>query len=282
MGDITAILQGRRRKREEDDDEDDDEREKSRYDRSSRSKRDDEKDKRRHRDIPRDESCSDNERRHRKDKRRKLERSRSWSPSSEKNKRYRHRSPLDKERSRSPEKRHRHRHRSSNDKERSKSPEEKNKRYRHQSSLDKQERLQKRGREKSQDSDPLEEFIGPQPISRPRGRGGIKGSSGMDDRFADGYDPKTDLQLQNDSLGDDDWDVSLEAIRDRQRWKQQGAERLRSAGFTEEQIKKWEDSGREKDERDVRWTKKGEDREWDRGKKTIALEDLLKGVSHRK
>jgi hypothetical protein len=64
---------------------------------------------------------------------------------------------------------------------------------------------------------------------------------------------------------EDDWDQALEALRDRQRWKQQGADRLRAAGFTDEEVKKWE-KGSEKTEEDVRWAKKGEGREWDRGK----------------
>jgi len=40
-----------------------------------------------------------------------------------------------------------------------------------------------------------------------------------------------------------------------------GAERLRAAGFTEEQIRKWEKGG-EKDIDDVKWSKPGEEREW--------------------
>jgi hypothetical protein len=90
----------------------------------------------------------------------------------------------------------------------------------------------------------------------------------MDSRFSDNYDPKTDVQLDSDAE-DDDWDQALETLRDRQKWKQQGADRLRAAGFTEEQIKSWEKSdgkGGEKSIEDVRWVKPGEGREWDRGK----------------
>jgi hypothetical protein len=53
-------------------------------------------------------------------------------------------------------------------------------------------------------------------------------------------------------------------------WNKLGAQRLRAAGFTDEQVKKWETSdsrGKEKSEEDVRWTKRGESREWDRGKR---------------
>jgi hypothetical protein len=68
-----------------------------------------------------------------------------------------------------------------------------------------------------------------------------------------------------DDADENDWDNAVEAFRDRQKWKQQGAERLRSAGFTEDQIHKWE-KGDKKDESDVQWNKAGGVREWDRGK----------------
>lgn len=116
------------------------------------------------------------------------------------------------------------------------------------------------------DSDPLGDIIGPKPPSpvRRRGRGTVSGSSAMDSRFDSGYDPKADVALNHDE-DDDDWDSALEALRDRQRWKEQGADRLRAAGFTDDQVNKWE-KGDQKNEEDVRWTKKGEQREWDRGK----------------
>ncbi|XXH05807.1 hypothetical protein Hte_012245 [Hypoxylon texense] len=117
------------------------------------------------------------------------------------------------------------------------------------------------------DSDPLEEIIGPAPAAkadiRRRGRGANSATSGIDSRFAPDYDPKRDVTPDPDD--GDDWDRAAEAFRDRQKWKQQGADRLRSAGFTEEQVKKWE-NGDEKDEADVRWIKAGAEREWDRGK----------------
>ena len=73
---------------------------------------------------------------------------------------------------------------------------------------------------------------------------------------------------------EDDWDQALEGLRDRQRWKQQGADRLRAAGFTQDEIDRWSKSG-EKREDDVRWAKPGEDREWDRGKVVDADGDVL-------
>lgn len=85
----------------------------------------------------------------------------------------------------------------------------------------------------------------------------------MDSRFSSDYDPKSDMQM-DDKDGHDDWDEALEALRDRAKFKQQGADRLREAGFTEEQVQKWE-KGEEKTIEDVKWNKAGE-REWDRGK----------------
>jgi len=115
-------------------------------------------------------------------------------------------------------------------------------------------------------------LIGPKPPPNvvPRGRGALRGASAMDSRFTPDYDPKSDVQPDGDTR--DDWDESLEALRDRAKFRQQGGDRLREAGFTEEQIKKWEKGG-EKSVDDVRWTKKGEGREWDRGKEADMDDD---------
>ncbi|OQO03250.1 hypothetical protein B0A48_11506 [Cryoendolithus antarcticus] len=111
------------------------------------------------------------------------------------------------------------------------------------------------------------ELPGPSPpsVARPRGRGAQKKSGGtMDLRFNDPtYDPSADVSLDEDV---DDWDEAQEALGDRAKWRSNRAARLREAGFSETDVKKWEGSGREKDDRDVRWTGKGESREWDRGK----------------
>jgi hypothetical protein len=111
--------------------------------------------------------------------------------------------------------------------------------------------------------------MGPAPPSNPpvrsRGRGTQNYASAIDNHFSSNYDPSADIQpdaQEDDSL---DWDQALEALRDRQKWKQQGADRLRAAGFTEKEVSKWEKGG-EKSEEDVVWAKKGEGREWDRGK----------------
>ncbi|KAI1652580.1 hypothetical protein F4813DRAFT_394534 [Daldinia decipiens] len=137
--------------------------------------------------------------------------------------------------------------------------------HHHQSRTSK--RTKRQSSHDSSDSDPLNDIIGPAPVKNftvhRRGRGANAATSGIDGRFALDYDPSKDVTPEQEDA--DDWDNAVEAFRDRQKWKQQGADRLRSAGFTEEQIKKWE-KGDTKDESDVQWTKAGGLREWDRGK----------------
>jgi hypothetical protein len=86
---------------------------------------------------------------------------------------------------------------------------------------------------------------------------------GIESRFSSTYDPTIDVRVGSDD--EDDWGDALEALRDRARWKKQGADRLKSAGFTDEQVRKWE-RGEGQNEEDVVWKGKGEAREWDRGK----------------
>ncbi|KAK3711851.1 hypothetical protein LTR37_009369 [Vermiconidia calcicola] len=120
----------------------------------------------------------------------------------------------------------------------------------------------------SDDSDPLSSFLGPKPPPTvlPRGRGAYKTSATIDTRFNPSYNPKTDVDLFPDESGErDDWDMALEALRDRAKWRVQGSKRLRDAGFTEKEVGKWEKGG-EKGVEDVTWRKRGEGREWDRGK----------------
>ncbi|KAI9709841.1 MAG: hypothetical protein M1828_002358 [Chrysothrix sp. TS-e1954] len=118
-------------------------------------------------------------------------------------------------------------------------------------------------------SDPLDAIIGPAPPNtRIRGRGAHDptASRSIDKHFTANYDPHTDIQPEAISSGsEDDWARALEGLRDRQRWIASGATRLREAGFSEEQVGRWERGG-ERDGRDVRWSKRGERREWDRGK----------------
>lgn len=112
---------------------------------------------------------------------------------------------------------------------------------------------------KTDDSDPLEEIIGPLPPPKvqARGRGAASAASGIDSRFSETYDPKLDLSAGDKESGDD-WDMVL----DRVKWRQQGAERLRAAGFTDKEISLWETGKKE----EVKYSKSGETREWDRGK----------------
>ncbi|CAN9295564.1 unnamed protein product [Alternaria alternata] len=86
---------------------------------------------------------------------------------------------------------------------------------------------------------------------------------GIESRFSSTYNPSTDVCVTSDV--EDDWGDALEALRDRARWQQQGADRLKAAGFTDAQVKKWE-RGDTQNEEDVVWTSKGQAREWDRGK----------------
>ncbi|KAI0886080.1 uncharacterized protein GGS22DRAFT_123814 [Annulohypoxylon maeteangense] len=123
----------------------------------------------------------------------------------------------------------------------------------------------------SSDSGSSEETIGPVPAKAPvvrrRGRGANATTSGIDNRFAPDYDPRKDItpEAEDQRQEDDEWSHAVEAFRDRQKWNQRGEERLLSAGFTEEQVKKWK-KGDQKDEADVQWATVGGLREWDRGK----------------
>lgn len=72
---------------------------------------------------------------------------------------------------------------------------------------------------------------------------------------------------------DDDWELALEALRDRARWRQKGEVRLREAGFNDSVVERWKNNAAftvgdqtEGSVEDVKWSKKGEGREWDRGK----------------
>jgi hypothetical protein len=152
------------------------------------------------------------------------------------------------------------------------------------------------------DSDPLEDLLGPLPPSadgghgispvHPRGRGAYRsGTSNIDTHFTSNYNPALDVQLEDEisnldsqpsrrpinslMMKNDDSDMALEALRDRALWKQRGAERLHAAGFNDQTIGRLMSksaldrpnaSEMEGKVEDVRWSKKGEGREWDRGK----------------
>lgn len=294
LGDIAAILGGRptkRRKTEgsgrnngsryvntssEDEKPEEKSRAKSGRIRESREDRNEGERSRDHRSHRRHRSTSEDRGRDRKE-RRKRDRSRSRSPREHRDKDWkkwdRSRSPREN-REKDPKRRNR-----SPRRKRSSSPEEDRSRdkshrsHRHRISPSRETRTEKESkkferapeRKPDYDSDPLDDIIGPPPPPKIkiRGRGTISNVSGIDSRFSANYDPTTDVQLDPDE--ENDWDQALEALRDRQKWKQQGADRLRAAGFTEEEVSKWEKGG-EKREADVRWAKQGEGREWDRGK----------------
>ena len=96
----------------------------------------------------------------------------------------------------------------------------------------------------------------------------------MDSHFSATYDPTLDVHPDSeDSAEEEDWDMALEALGDRQQWKRKQADRMREAGFGDDEIKKWEDGGKEKSERDLKWRKAGERREWDAGKAAPLVEE---------
>lgn len=178
------------------------------------------------------------------------------------------------DRSRSPDHRHKHRRRTSDASEsrhakyRDRSP--KSPRESHKSGS-RRRRSSPTGHSAS-DSDPLDDLIGPVPAPKPRGRGALAGSSGIDRRFSETYDPRNDVQMDDDDgpgAKNDNWDDAVEAFRDRQKLKQNQETRLRSAGFAESDIQKIQSNttgNGEKSEADVQWAKAGEKREWDKGK----------------
>ncbi|KAK3674360.1 hypothetical protein LTR78_005829 [Recurvomyces mirabilis] len=182
------------------------------------------------------------------------------------------------DRSSSPDDRKKRRRRSSSEdgRQRSSSPRPSKSRHQKHSPEPAPHRSRHQQEESISDLDPPEPFLGPAPPTKnlPRGRGAFKPST-IDSRFSSTYDPKTDLSDPDDLEAEgDDWDMALEALRDRMKWRTQGAARLRAAGFTEEEVERAQASrsagdggkGREKGVEDVRWAKLGEGREWDRGK----------------
>ncbi|PHH86699.1 hypothetical protein CDD83_9871 [Cordyceps sp. RAO-2017] len=121
------------------------------------------------------------------------------------------------------------------------------------------------------DSDPLNDLIGPAPPPKHRGRGTIGGAASLDRRFSDTYNPNADIEIMDCDA--DDWDESVELYRDRHKLRLHQAQRLRAAGFTEDQVRSMEDGvaktaadRAEKTEKDVVWSKAGERRAWDQGK----------------
>ncbi|KAF2861430.1 hypothetical protein K470DRAFT_263582 [Piedraia hortae CBS 480.64] len=106
----------------------------------------------------------------------------------------------------------------------------------------------------------------------PRGRGAYRSSNHIDSRFASDYNPETDYGDEDDN--GEDSDAATEAFRLRKAWEFQQANRLRQAGFTDDEVRRWDDGGREKDVNHVQWNKRGQSREWDRGK-TVDAEGVV-------
>ncbi|KAL9566686.1 hypothetical protein ACKAV7_009123 [Fusarium commune] len=267
MGDIHAILGGKKRPRNEDEAGPSSRRDSRRADKDRKQEREhDQKsddlftDKRseqqQHGRLLRDDrrSKTDDESRRsdrsRRDHRRR-DRSRSRDRDSEEEGHHL-RSYKRRDRSRSPTSRRR-----------SRSPRESKSKHRRRSPLDKNED-RKRKEEEEEGSDAMEDLIGPAPPPKYRGRGTVGGSSGIDRRFSETYDPKTDIQMDQDEVGND-WDDAVEAFRDRQKLRQNQEQRLKEAGFADEQIQRASGSD-EKSAESVQWSKAGEKRAWDVGK----------------
>ncbi|KAL3436725.1 hypothetical protein BDV09DRAFT_193583 [Aspergillus tetrazonus] len=251
--------------------------ERHRSHRSSRKSRSDSLDRDRTRTSRRERDRNDD--RHRRSRR--SHRHHSYSRS-------RSRSPQGKD-SDSHDRRRRRRTRSSS---RSRSPEAKKNLKEINSSRDQRSAAGLQDRRSDDESDPLEELVGPLPKEeapvRSRGRGAYKpNNSSIDAHFAPDYDPSLDIQPEEDEIqtgrssrrpvaglmtGDDDWELALEALRDRARWKQKGEDRLREAGFNSDIVERWKSGtpvATRSDEglvENVKWSTKSEGREWDRGK----------------
>lgn len=108
----------------------------------------------------------------------------------------------------------------------------------------------------------MEDLIGPPPPPKHRGRGTIGGAAALDRRFSESYDPRLDVRMEDD---EDPWDDAVESFRDQQKMRLNQDQRLKFAGFTDEQIQRAKGL-QEKAELNVVWSKAGEKREWDKGK----------------
>lgn len=262
MGDIHAILGGKKSRTSDREDSSnrrrDDKERKSRDSDSRRqvSSRDKDlfkthQDSRRHHGRLAED---DEENRVRRHSERSSRRRRDASTDSQRDSRRRIHSRRSRDRTRSPERRRR-----------SRSPNDDRQRHKHRnrSPIREAARPSTSAHDGAEDSDPLDDLIGPMPAPQPRGRGAVAGSSGIEMRFSEAYDPKLDVQMDGDN--GEDWDDAVEAFRDRQKLRQNQEQRLREAGFSLGEIRKahGEDDGAE---RDVTWSKAGEKREWDKDK----------------
>ncbi|OAA53480.1 hypothetical protein SPI_09408 [Niveomyces insectorum RCEF 264] len=138
------------------------------------------------------------------------------------------------------------------------------------------------------DSDPLDAFVGPPlpseaaPAAPPAAWS--SGAARIDRHFAPDYDPALDADPPSptgptvvrfpgvgtsstrlDKNAPTVEDARSEMQRDRRQLLRTGAERLRAAGFSDREIAIWARGGK-REAADVRYSKPGEEREWDRGK----------------
>lgn len=129
-----------------------------------------------------------------------------------------------KTRHRSPEhRRHSSRHRDSGERrkshrsDRSRSPRARDdtekKRHRQLSPSLERESRRRGSRSKRDDHSDSDDSIGPVPEPRIRGRGDVGQMSGIDRRFSESYDPKTDTRWEGEEP--DDWDSAVDAYRNR-------------------------------------------------------------------
>ncbi|OLL22665.1 hypothetical protein NEOLI_002470 [Neolecta irregularis DAH-3] len=98
----------------------------------------------------------------------------------------------------------------------------------------------------------------PVPGSKPRGRGAHFGEGGikaMDDHFAHDYDPSKDVD-RSETL--DDWAMALDAMRDRDRWKEMGRQKPQDRDIGESNFPIYSKGTREWDRGKVVDNKSGE------------------------
>ncbi|KAL7789600.1 hypothetical protein V8C43DRAFT_285931 [Trichoderma afarasin] len=273
LGNIQSILGGSKHKREDNVKPADDEKSRTKSDSDRHSRRA----SRRDRDAGTDRHKSrkdygrlsrspegDERRSHREDQPRSSRRKHRDDSSEDK-----HRHGRDRDRDRQ-----RDRSRSPRRRRRSRSPETKRSKHRSRSPLAAEKHASRDSYLKNDDddSDPLDEFIGPAPPPKYRGRGTVAGTASLDRRFSDSYDPSTDVLPDKE---EDNWDDAVEAFRDRQKLRQVQDERMKAAGFADHQIQRINNNQREKTEEDVVWSKAGEERAWDRGKREDSDGDIV-------
>ena len=270
MGDIHAILGGKKSRTSDRVDSSNRRRdEKDRKSRDSDGRRQvSSKDKelfRSHRDSPRHRGRlvedEEEEYKSRRQSERSSRRRRDDSTDSQPDSRRRMHRRRSRDRTRSPARRRRSR--SPND-------DRQRRKHRNRSPIRETARPSTSGHKSAEDSDPLDDLIGPMPAPQPRGRGAVAGSSGIEMRFSEAYDPKLDVQMDGDN--GQDWDDAVEAFRDRQKLRQNQEQRLRAAGFSLGEIQKAQGED-DRAERDVTWSKAGEKREWDKDK--VLVDDDL-------